>query len=357
MRDPYPKNPSLVPPPRGTDDVIKPKFVGSGWKGFKKCSINHRDLKKELDDMEYEDDVSEDLEDKDEEFEVRGEDIGDSKVFDGVGVNKGKENEVNTGSDGVGMGSDVGVKISKVVDQVSVKENMVSNVSQGSVARNVKKLEKWSANVSNIVNDMHVPFSENDMLNLRVNEKGSGSNGDGRNVGDIEMPDSTNGKKPLSFINDIQGMSSSRSNKLSRIPVKMNDKGENVVDIDPIIEGEISKGKGLLGPNGGSGGRFEGGFGGNVGSCGRNGGRGGSIARRGGGSLAKLLMESKDGLGGSKFMANVEECLDGWVGAGGGEVKGGGVDFRVSRILLGEIPREFIRKSGSEAFRVGEGAV
>ncbi|GKF33818.1 hypothetical protein Tco_0107018 [Tanacetum coccineum] len=45
---------------------------------------------------------------------------------------------------------------------------------------------------------------------------------------------------------------------------------------------------------------------------------------------------------GSMFMANGEECLDGWVGAGGGEVKGGGDDFGVSRILLGEIPRVII---------------
>ncbi|GJS80757.1 hypothetical protein Tco_0730638 [Tanacetum coccineum] len=201
MRDPDPKNPSLVPPPRGTDDVIKPK-----------C-ITRSDLKKELDDMEYEDDISEDLEDKDEEFEVRYEDIGDSNVFEGVGVNKGKENEVNRGFDGVGMGSDVGVKISKVVDQVSVKENML---------RNVGSLDQGSGDR---VNSVWPRLNE-------VNEKGSGSNGDGRNV----KGDSTNGRKPLFFISDIQGMSSSGSNKLSRIPVKMNDKGVNVVDIDPIIE-------------------------------------------------------------------------------------------------------------------------
>ncbi|GJW16639.1 hypothetical protein Tco_0024075 [Tanacetum coccineum] len=95
-----------------------------------------------------------------------------------------------------------------------------------------------------------------------------------------------------------------------------------------------SKGKRLLGPIGGSGGEFERGLGGNVGSCGGNGGRGRSISERGGGSLAKLLMESK------------REYLDGWVGAGGGEVKGGGVDFRVSRTLLGEIPEEIIGESG-----------
>ncbi|GKC18323.1 hypothetical protein Tco_1020473, partial [Tanacetum coccineum] len=45
------------------------------------------------------------------------------------------------------------------------------------------------------------------------------------------------------------------------------------------------------------------------------------------------------------FMANREECLDGWVGVGGGEVKGGGDDFGVRRIFLGEIPRVIIGES------------
>ncbi|GJZ40316.1 hypothetical protein Tco_0586879, partial [Tanacetum coccineum] len=52
------------------------------------------------------------------------------------------------------------------------------------------------------------------------------------------------------------------------------------------------------------------------------------------------------------FIANGEECLDGWVGAGRGEVKGGGVDFGVSRTLLGEIPREIMGESHGEAFGV-----
>ncbi|GKB18024.1 hypothetical protein Tco_0851947 [Tanacetum coccineum] len=60
--------------------------------------------------------------------------------------------------------------------------------------------------------------------------------------------------------------------------------------------------------------------------------------------------EWKKSLMGSKFMANGEECLDGWVGVGGGEVKGGGVDFGVSRTLLGEIPGEIIGESGGEVF-------
>ncbi|GKB23815.1 hypothetical protein Tco_0863216 [Tanacetum coccineum] len=124
-----------------------------------------------------------------------------------------------------------------------------------------------------------------------------------------------------------------------------------------------SKGKGLLGPNGGSGGGFEGGFEENVGSCGGNVERGGSIVGSGGGSFAKRSMVSKDGLGdeggvenksliGSIFKDNGEECLDGWVRADGGEVKGGGDDFGVSRILLGDIPRVIIGESGGETFGV-----
>ncbi|GKA21934.1 hypothetical protein Tco_0707896, partial [Tanacetum coccineum] len=75
------------------------------------------------------------------------------------------------------------------------------------------------------------------------------------------------------------------------------------------------------------------------------GGRGGSISGMGGGSLVKRSMKSNDGLGGvenkssvgSKLMASREECLDGWVGGGKGEVKGGGVVFGVSRIEFGMI--------------------
>ncbi|GKD84337.1 hypothetical protein Tco_1355491, partial [Tanacetum coccineum] len=132
------------------------------------------------------------------------------------------------------------------------------------------------------------------------------------------------------------------------------------------------KGKALFGSNGGRDGKVEVGFdnfggGKEVGNCGGNGGRGSSIFGRGEGSLAICSMESKDGLGGgglvvvggrsssfskrawgdvggvenkcsmgSMLMAKGEECLDGWVGAGGGEVKGGGVDFGVTKSLLGD---------------------
>ncbi|GJX34932.1 hypothetical protein Tco_0246489, partial [Tanacetum coccineum] len=122
-------------------------------------------------------------------------------------------------------------------------------------------------------------------------------------------------------------------------------------------------GKGL-GPNGESGGKLVVGFEEKVGSCGGNGGRGSSINGRGEGSLAIRSMVSKDGLGGGGFVVLGErssseskrECLDGWVGVGGGEVKGGGDDFGGRRILLGEIPGVIIRESGGETFGDDGGA-
>ncbi|GKE30554.1 hypothetical protein Tco_1445938 [Tanacetum coccineum] len=106
-------------------------------------------------------------------------------------------------------------------------------------------------------------------------------------------------------------------------------------------------------------------IGGRGGSMVKIDGRGGSIARMdGGGSLDKRLIESNDGLGGvenkslvrSKLMASGEECLDGWVGASGGKVKGDGVVFGVSRIKFGMIPEDNMGESGGEAFRLDGGA-
>ncbi|GJU66377.1 hypothetical protein Tco_1252636 [Tanacetum coccineum] len=62
-------------------------------------------------------------------------------------------------------------------------------------------------------------------------------------------------------------------------------------------------------------------------------------------------------LTGSKFMVRGEECLEGCVGAGGGEVNKGGDDFGVSKSLLGEILRVVIGESGGEIFGDDGGAV
>nr|GEU82394.1 putative reverse transcriptase domain-containing protein [Tanacetum cinerariifolium] len=86
--------------------------------------------------------------------------------------------------------------------------------------------------------------------------------------------------------------------------------------------------------------------------------RGGFIAKIGGGSLAKRSMELNDGLGGGGFVVvgGSEECLDVWVGAGGGQVKGGGVVFGVSRIEFGTILKDNMGESGGEAFGLDGGA-
>nr|GEU85106.1 hypothetical protein [Tanacetum cinerariifolium] len=107
----------------------------------------------------------------------------------------------------------------------------------------------------------------------------------------------------------------------------------------------LSMGKGLLGPYGGSGGLIEGRFGE---SCGGNGGsmtevREGkvdSMGGMGGGSLAICSMVSNDGRG---------------VGAGGGEVNGGGVDLGVSKRLLLEVAGEMIGESGGIEVREVDG--
>ncbi|GJR48888.1 hypothetical protein Tco_1316991 [Tanacetum coccineum] len=60
---------------------------------------------------------------------------------------------------------------------------------------------------------------------------------------------------------------------------------------------------------------------------------------------------------GSKFMVRGEECLEGYVGAGGGEVNRGGDDFGVRKSLLGEIPGVVIGESGGEIFGDDGGTV
>nr|GEW74336.1 hypothetical protein [Tanacetum cinerariifolium] len=55
----------------------------------------------------------------------------------------------------------------------------------------------------------------------------------------------------------------------------------------------------------------------------------------------------------SMLIAKYKECLDDWVRAGGGEVKGGGVDLGVTKSFLGETPRE----TGGEEVGVDRGDV
>ncbi|GKA34857.1 hypothetical protein Tco_0721286 [Tanacetum coccineum] len=79
----------------------------------------------------------------------------------------------------------------------------------------------------------------------------------------------------------------------------------------------------------------------------------GYVKERLGGEVGGVENKSSEGF---KLMASGKECLDGWVGAGGGEVKGSGIVFGVSRIEFGMIPEDNIGESGGEAFRLDGGA-
>ncbi|GJU03421.1 hypothetical protein Tco_1113759 [Tanacetum coccineum] len=57
---------------------------------------------------------------------------------------------------------------------------------------------------------------------------------------------------------------------------------------------------------------------------------------------------------GLMLISKGEQCLDGWIRAGGGKVKGCGVDFGVTKSLLGEILGE---SNGKEFVIVDGGAV
>nr|GEU39244.1 hypothetical protein [Tanacetum cinerariifolium] len=85
-----------------------------------------------------------------------------------------------------------------------------------------------------------------------------------------------------------------------------------------------------------------------YGSCGGKGGEGFMVLG------GKSLRESKNACG---EVGGVEKCLEGCVGAHGGEVNEGRDDFEVSKSLLGEIPGVAIVESGGETFGVDGGVV
>ncbi|GJS91731.1 hypothetical protein Tco_0774367 [Tanacetum coccineum] len=58
-----------------------------------------------------------------------------------------------------------------------------------------------------------------------------------------------------------------------------------------------------------------------------------------------------------KLMVRGDECLEGCVGIGGGEVSGGRDDFGVSKSLLGEIPGVMISEGGGDTFGDDGGAI
>nr|GEV11384.1 zinc knuckle CX2CX4HX4C [Tanacetum cinerariifolium] len=150
----------------------------------KKGNVIGRNLKKDLDDIKYEDDVSKDIEIKDDDLIIR-----------------------------------------RVLSNINTNVDMVENLA------------------TNVDNEILVPFDENLILNPDAkgasevrNESSSVKNVVRNTICDADMLDSANGMMPKSFISTTQGMSDNGNNKLSKIPVRVNEKGNKVMDMDPLLE-------------------------------------------------------------------------------------------------------------------------
>ncbi|GKF11217.1 hypothetical protein Tco_0049143 [Tanacetum coccineum] len=118
------------------------------------------------------------------------------------------------------------------------------------------------ANKNNDIGDIPVPFAKNAILNPgfkvvsegnkdkgneasiervwpslnEVSRKDKGIRDVGNNACDTDMLDNASVRKHMSFVSTMQGMVASGSNKLSKIPIRVNEKGNNVVDMDPLLE-------------------------------------------------------------------------------------------------------------------------
>ncbi|GJX48619.1 hypothetical protein Tco_0273809 [Tanacetum coccineum] len=189
--------------------IFKPA-LGSGRKINKKGSKG-RVLKKIVEDIEY-DDVSNGS-DVREEDEMVGDELGDS-VGSNSGIGRSRIEDVVDFWDSN--------EVEEVGDDVFVKDNEVCNVFQGNVAKNIEKLEKL-ANKNNDIGDIPVSFAENAILNHGFKVVSEGNKDKGNGASSERVWPSLN-----------EGMVASGSNKLSKIPVRVNEKGNNVVDMDPL---------------------------------------------------------------------------------------------------------------------------
>nr|GEW39627.1 hypothetical protein [Tanacetum cinerariifolium]GEW43701.1 hypothetical protein [Tanacetum cinerariifolium] len=121
-------------------------------------------------------------------------------------------------------------------------ENEVNNVCQDNIVKNVenlKNVEKLYANMINIVGDMPVPSSGNSILNPGGNvsnehriDARKKRNGNGE-MGGMVWPSLNEVARKDKGIN---GEGSNDIDILSKIHVRVNKEGNNVVDMDPLLE-------------------------------------------------------------------------------------------------------------------------
>ncbi|PWA89874.1 hypothetical protein CTI12_AA106820 [Artemisia annua] len=243
MNDPDPPNPNpiLVPPPKESNDVsrqsrstrsvsgagksslkqvnvVSKTGLGSMKKSSKKGSKKKR-LLKGMDGVEYEVEVTEEMDTRDENLEVND---GNSTV----GVNTNEEEGVGSGLDEVSAAVNQSKSVVNEINNTTayVNENSVENMGSKDI----------SSNVNNTVGEMPVPFENNPILNPgngKAMNHGSVSASDKMSIGNVvgEVVDvntnvetvwpslketmkkdtvmlDQNNKQPMSFVNAFQGI-------------------------------------------------------------------------------------------------------------------------------------------------------
>nr|GEW43702.1 hypothetical protein [Tanacetum cinerariifolium] len=186
--DPDPKNLNSVPSAKGSDDVIKPK---------RSLRISNSDVK-----------------------------LAPKYTFS---ISKPT---VGCGRKGNKKGGIMGRDLKKIVKDVEFDDAESDDSKLGLKKRKLKmemdnivnNVEKLYVNKINIVGDMLVPFSRNSIVNP------------GGNVSNEHRIDARKKGMEMGRWVPMQGMNTSGNNKLPKIHVIVNKEGNNVVDMDPLLE-------------------------------------------------------------------------------------------------------------------------
>ncbi|PWA75859.1 hypothetical protein CTI12_AA238320 [Artemisia annua] len=174
-------------------------------------------------------------------------------------VNQGKKVVIGQGNN-VSNGSDIGMSSVAGVQGSSLKQGAL-NKGNGIVNDMVKNIENIVSKPSNVSTEMPVPFHNNPILNPGLNNVGSTSNvgkavlndgnlasKSGENSGSkwpslIEVVGKENGSnggnvngKDTEMVDSVNGNYWGLGNKLSEFPLRVNEFGRKVVDMDPVIE-------------------------------------------------------------------------------------------------------------------------
>ncbi|PWA61976.1 hypothetical protein CTI12_AA361750 [Artemisia annua] len=232
--------PISVPPPLGSNDVIRTKRNTRSSSNDAKLSIKNK----------KEDDVSEDMEVKDEILEVNdkcseasmGSGSQGMTELDGGSNSAASAHDksqvcsmVDKPNDNIGTSGELKCSLNANVPSVDNPVlNPGANVANSS--GNVSSMgNKGMGNTNNVW-----PSLMETLQTGMCSSLGVGSNSDSK---DIEMQDSTNGMKFGSFVKAVQGVNNTGNNRLSLKPLRINEFGNPII-MDRITTQMCDKGYG-----------------------------------------------------------------------------------------------------------------